>query len=232
MNLHYFQHVHFEGLGYIGEWADRNGVNMTRTAFFNDFSLPEIEEIDWLIVMGGSMGIDEDKKYPWLVDEKKQIEKAISHDKIVIGICLGAQLIADVLGAKVTKNNEKEIGWYPVNIKKESIFSEVPEKINSFHWHGDTFDIPAGANHIAGSDACLNQGFTYNRDKVIALQFHMEIKKDGIVGLVENCAEELVSGRYIQTPEEILDCDRYLSENNKNMSEILSKILSGNGSCN
>ena len=124
MKLHYFQHVPFENLASIELWAKNNNFHISSTKFYQDYNSVNIDTIDWLVIMGGPMGIYQDNLYPWLTKEKKYIEKAIKENKIVIGICLGAQLIADVLGAKVYKNKYKEIGWYPV-FKSEIIDNTI-----------------------------------------------------------------------------------------------------------
>src|SRR3990172_6021504 len=139
MNIHYFQHVPFEGLGCIEGWAQALGHHLSATRFFENEPLPEIEAIDWLVVMGGPMGAGDEDKYSWLPLEKIFIEKAIGQAKVVIGVCLGAQLIADVLGAKVYPNEYKEIGWFPIQITDEgqisSLFGFLPSQFNVFHLH-------------------------------------------------------------------------------------------------
>jgi len=154
------------------------------------------------------MGVYDEDEYPWLKDEKKFIERSIKSGKKILGICLGAQLIADVLGGKVYKNRYKEIGWFDVQLtsegKKSKFFSDLPERFTAFHWHGDTFEIPDGAVHTARSEACENQAFVYE-DRVVGLQFHLETDLQTAKGLIENSEEELKEkGIYIQSPEYIL----------------------------
>ena len=103
MRLHYLQHVPFEGLGNIETWAKNKGFHITRTRFFDNEPLPSTDDFEWLVVMGGPMNIYEETGYPWLVKEKKFIEECLKRDKFVLGICLGGQLIADVLGGRVVK---------------------------------------------------------------------------------------------------------------------------------
>ncbi len=186
MKLHWLQHVPFEGLGIIEEWAEANGFGITRTRLFAGEQLPEIGTFDWLVVMGGPMGIYDHVDHPWLVAEKQLIKNAIEAEKTVLGICLGAQLIADVLGAKVYAGPQKEIGWFPI----QGLNSFLPKTLTAFHWHGDTFEIPEGASRLASSEACKNQGFIYN-DRIVALQFHLETTPESMEALIENCAGEL-----------------------------------------
>src|SRR5271170_6697939 len=120
MRIHYFQHVPFEGLGCIAQWAAEKEHTVTATRFYLDEPAPNPGEIDWLVVMGGPMNIYEEAEYPWLAREKRFIGEAIRGGKTVIGICLGAQLIADVMGGPVTRNLEKEIGWFPIELTPEA----------------------------------------------------------------------------------------------------------------
>lgn len=206
MRIHSLEHEPFEGLANIEVWAKRKGHSISRTLLFKNEELPGIDEFDWLFIMGGSMNIYEEEKYPWLASEKNFIAEAIANKKIVLGVCLGSQLIADVLGGKVRKNEYNEIGWYPVNLTKEarnsSIFSTLPSKFTVFHWHGDTFNIPPGAVRIAQSEGCANQAFEYG--SVIGLQFHIEYSAESINLMFKNCGAEIVEGKYIQKPDEIV----------------------------
>lgn len=213
MRLHAIQHVSFENLARIQAWARRKGYQISNTPLFEDGKLPDTAEFDWLIILGGPMNIYEEKKYPWLAAEKKFIEKAIGHGKMILGVCLGAQLLADVLGAKVKRNQEKEIGWHPVTLTEDGetskVFSVLPREFIPFHWHGDTFEIPRGAVKTAQSDGCPNQAFEYE-GRTIGLQFHLESTAEGIKRLVENCQSEIRTGKYIQSPDEMLSQDRAL----------------------
>ena len=227
MRLHYLQHVPFEDLANIKLWARHKGHSVSRTLLFNDEKPPPVNDFDCLIIMGGPMNIYEEKKYPWLIREKRFIEKTIASENKVLGICLGAQLIADVLGSMVYKNKYKEIGWYPVLLtkeaKKSSVFYKLPKKFLAFHWHGDTFKLPSGCIRIAESEGCANQAFEYN-GRVIGLQFHLESSPESINQLILNCSDELVEGRYIQTSEQILSNENNVREINRIMTLLLESI--------
>jgi GMP synthase-like glutamine amidotransferase len=227
MRLHYFQHVPFEGLGSIEPWAKERAHEITSTRLYAKDPFPNLDDIDWLVIMGGPMGIYEEDKYPWLFKEKKYIDQAIVNGKIVLGICLGAQLIADVLGAKVYPNVYKEIGWFPVqktiDTTETRIADFLPEQIDAFHWHGDTFDIPLGAVHIAKSAACENQGFIYD-DQVVALQFHLETIEQSARDLIANCKDDLRSGPFIQSSEAILTDTSRFKKINVLMGELLNHL--------
>lgn len=228
MRLHFFQHVWFEDLGVIQDWALENGFTITSTAFYNNEPLPDIKDIDLLVIMGGPMNIYEDDKYSWLIEEKQFIKQVIDEGKKVFGICLGAQLIADVLGGKVVKGKHKEIGWFPVrfkNIKNSAALKDLPAEATVFHWHQDTFEIPPNAVHVAESDACSNQAFSYNCGKVIGLQFHFELKEQGIRRLVEQCSDDIFSGEYVQRPEDIVSGVSNVAANNDLMKIMLSNWI-------
>jgi GMP synthase (glutamine-hydrolysing) len=224
MRIHYLQHVPFEGLASIEQWATKKDHILSVTKFYNGDTLPSVDDLDWVIVMGGPMNIYEDDKYPWLTLEKHFIVEAIKKNKIVIGICLGSQLIADVLGSKVYKGQEKEIGWYPIKVTTEAqnsaVFASFPASFTVFHWHGDIFDLPPGAIRLAYSEVCANQAFIYG-DRVLGLQFHLELTKDSVRQIIENCASELVTGKYIHKPEEMLARDDDFSNINTAMCKIL-----------
>ena len=230
LRIHFFRHVPFESPAFIGDWASVNSYTVTETKFYDGTGMPPVNSTDWLVIMGGPMNVYEYDKYPWLKDEKDYIEKAVKTGKRVIGICLGAQMIADVLGAGVYKANGresgfKEIGWFPVRFLKadDPLFPavELPGECTVFHWHGDTFGLPTGAVRFAESEGCKNEAFIYE-DKVLALQFHMEMGKGNIRNIIENCSEDIKPGRYVQTPKEMLrNADIY----QKDAKDILYKLL-------
>ena len=190
IRIHWFQHVPFEGLGCIEQWATEKGHALSVTRFHRDEPLPRIGEIDWLVVMGGPMNIYEESEYPWLAREKQFIGQAIRSGKVVLGICLGAQLIAGFLGARVTPNAHKEIGWFPLELTPEAVasplFDFLPHRLTAFHWHGDTFALPRGALRIARSEACENQAFLYD-GRVVGLQFHLEFTPQSLAAILPNC---------------------------------------------
>jgi len=228
MRLHYLQHVPFENPGIILAWASQNGHVVTSTQLYKDEILPMQEEFDWLVVMGGPMNIYEDDVYPWLDEEKYFIEAAISSEKIVIGICLGAQLIADVIGGTVTRNPKKEIGWYPVRWSSEArlspLFSFFSQESIVFEWHGDTFcELPSETIYLAENDVCKNQAFMYEK-RVFGFQFHLENTTPIIEDLIEFCASDITPGTYVQMPEELLAHPEFVDQNNKWMNMFLTQL--------
>jgi GMP synthase-like glutamine amidotransferase len=204
MKILCLKHIAFEGPAAIALWAQQRGYELQIENAFQNNPLPSPETFDMLLVMGGPMNAHEDAKYRWLDKEKSYIRSAIAAGKYVVGICLGAQLIAHVLGAKISKNEEKEIGWY--TIERSSDCPErlaLPETLRVLHWHGDTFALPKGAHSVAQSSACANQGFLF-KDRVLALQCHLEITPESLALLIAACSNELVDAPFIQTAEAIL----------------------------
>jgi GMP synthase-like glutamine amidotransferase len=228
MKIHYLQHVPFEGPANIADWARQKGHRLTGTHLYNDEAFPTMDLFDCLIIMGGPMNIYETEKYPWLQSEKQFIKEAIGHRKVVLGICLGAQLITDVLGGKVTKNPEGEIGWLPVSFNatalQSPLFKNFPEKVYVFQWHNDTFStLGGGATCIASSEACNHQAFIYG-ERVIGFQFHMESTEASIFSLINHCAAEMVDGIYIQDEKRIRSEMNFLKTANRLMEHFLDQL--------
>jgi GMP synthase-like glutamine amidotransferase len=207
MKIHCLQHVSFETPAYIEQIIEKRGFELTTTYLYKNDLLPEpdLDFFDILLVMGGPMGVHDETAYSWLKNEKKFIEKCINKGIKVAGICLGAQLVAHVLGAEVNKNRFQEIGFFPVQNKLDAhstLLAGIPETIIPLHWHGDTFSIPAGAVHFASSEVCRNQGFIYN-NQCLALQFHLESTDASLSSMIEHCSGDLVFGNYIQTAQQL-----------------------------
>ncbi len=202
MRIHFLQHVAFETPGLIGEWAGQRGHVLAGTRLDLGEPLPALNSFDLLLVMGGPMSVNDEDLYPWLRPEKQLIADAMAAGKFVIGVCLGSQMLAGVLGSTIYRNQEKEIGWFPVRTTGAgSLFEDMPAQFTVFHWHGETYDIPAGATHLASSAGCRSQAFETERG--LGLQFHMEMTEPIIQDLLVNCAADLGSGAYQQTADGI-----------------------------
>lgn len=227
MHIHYLQHVPFEGLGSMQQWFMDHGFDVSVTHLYAGESLPELQDIDWLVVMGGPMGVNDEHLHPWLTGEKTFIEKAITSGKIVLGICLGAQLIARALGADVEKNSYREIGWFPLQVHDDARQTAIGKILQShplaFHWHGDRFEIPSGATPLARSNACDNQGFIY-QERVVGLQFHLETTTQSARDLIKHCGDELDGSDYVQGSDDMLSQPERFLAINKVMSEILEAM--------
>ncbi len=232
MRIHWFQHVPFEGLGSIEDWARARGHELALTRFWADDPLPALADCGMVIVLGGPMNIYEHERFPWLVQEKIWLREAIAADRPVLGICLGAQLLADVLGARVRRNHEREIGWFPVRRTPESSTSAVmaglPAEFDAFHWHGDTFDLPPGAVQIARSEACEQQAFVW-RDQAVGFQFHLETTPESARALIEHARDDLAPGRFVQAERAILAEDARFRRLNALMGRVLDNLTARAG---
>jgi len=183
----------------MASWLKGHGDDVSTTRFFESPTLPRIEGLDLVIVMGGPMSANDESTLPWLRHEKRFIHDAVEKGVAVLGVCLGAQLIAGALGARVYRNPQKEIGWFPIEATPGAPNTfRFPEKCTVFHWHGETFDLPAGAVRLAKSTACENQAYQLGRH-VIGLQFHLETTPESARAILESCADELIPGNYVQT---------------------------------
>ena len=230
MRIHYIMHVPFEGPAAINTWAKERGYEETYTRLFEETDFPSPDDFDLLVIMGGPMGVNDEEEYPWLKNEKEFIKKCINAGKPALGICLGAQLLANCLGANVKKNLYKEIGFFPVSLTplgwNSPIFGKLPATFDALHWHGDTFDIPKGALHIASSSGCPNQAFSFE-DRIIGLQFHIESTRQSLENLIKNCGDELLEeGEYIQRPEVLLEDNKDFEGMNKNLFIFLDSFTS------
>lgn len=227
MKVHWFQHVEIEGLGLIESWlrARRHEITVTRW-WAGDTAGADAAECEWLIVMGGPMNIYQHRDFPWLVEEKAAIAAAIARGARVFGVCLGAQLIADVLGGKVLQNAEREIGWWPVRaVAADGDADEryaFPAEMPVLHWHGDTFTLPLGARRLAASEGCAQQAFAVAA-RVLGLQFHLEMGAGTVEAMVKAGADELAGGgRWVQSAETINE-GAYLHA--QGASKLLAKML-------
>lgn len=230
MRVHVFQHVPFEPEAHIGAWAISRGHSITRTAFFNSDPIPSVESYDFLVVMGGPMNVYEDSLYPWLAAEKAAIGRAVESGRLVLGVCLGAQLLSVVLGGQVTSNPEKEVGIFPVNIKEDALklpcFKNFPAEMDVLHWHGDTFSLPEGAVSIASSRACANQGFLY-KNRAAAFQFHIEATPESVEAILASTGGRKGQGAWVQGPDVLRSRLAELSVMNRLLESFLDAFISG-----
>ncbi len=205
LRAHVLQHVPHEGPGIIAPWLERRGHTVSYTRFFADPSLPDPARVDFLVIMGGPMSVRDEAQFPWLADEKQFVRAVIDNGRPVLGVCLGAQLIAASLGAAVHPCPEREIGWFPVEATPagSALSAVFPPSVTVFHWHGETFDLPPGTVRLARSAACANQAFSVG-ERVVGLQFHLEVTPDTVRGMVEHGRNELAPGRFVQEETEIL----------------------------
>ena len=201
------EHVPQEGVGTISAYIRDLGGQLIRHRQYQQQSLSvPHDDYDVLVAMGGPMGVHDGDQYSWLNDELRFIREAISRDKSVLGVCLGAQMIAKALGAEVRKHSCTEIGWFPILFEDVFLGTPLGQKLDRqmdvLHWHGDTFATPPGAMRIAGSEACANQGFLYE-GRVLGLQFHLEMGVEEVDVMTEHFKDELLPEKFVQGGEEI-----------------------------
>jgi len=228
MHFHFLQHVDFEGPAGIANWITQNGHSLSITHLYKNEILPPHQKDDILVVMGGPMGVNDIDRYPWLIPEKQYILEAIQMKQRILGICLGAQLIADVLGSKITKSKHKEIGWHKLKrdqqLEKTMLGDLFPEEIHAFHWHGETFSLPKNARPLASSAACENQGFVID-NRIFGFQFHLETTPESAAALIDNCGDELDDSKYVQSEKQMLDAPLKFEKINAIMYAILAKLV-------
>jgi len=222
------QQVTFEPPGNIQRWANEYQHKLEIWKIYNSCLLSTIDEFDGIILLGGPMSVNDAEKYPWLKDEFSLVEQAINKNKLILGVCLGAQIIAKVLGVKVKKMEQREIGFFPVCLTNQAInqskcFTSIPRCFLAFHWHCEMFSIPEGALHLANSKACQNQAFEYDNGKVLALQFHLETNRENLSALIANGADNLrIGGQYVQRMEYMHDTLKRISDE---YYSLLARVL-------
>ncbi len=224
MHVHCLQHVSFEGLGRIEPWLQARGCRLTWTRFFASSELPDPRELDALIVLGGPMSANDEKELPWLAAEIRFLRECTARGKRLLGICLGAQLIAKAMGARVYPNPVKEIGWWPVQglASPGGASFRFPDRFDAFHWHGETYDLPPGAVRLARSAACANQAFQLGRT-VLGLQFHLEMTPESVREILAHCRADLRPSPFVQSEAVLLAAP---PEPFVRSHELLAEVLS------
>ena len=215
-------HVGYEDLGSMEPLLKKKGYQVEYVHLYNDsYVLPSPDQIDALIIMGGPMSVNDSDKFPWIFAEKKFIAKCIQNQIPTIGVCLGAQLIASVLGSKVYKNKFEEVGWFDVTVTKEAKSLNFPFSGNflAFHWHAETFEIPQDAVHIAKNSTCANQAFLYHKH-VLALQFHLETMHENALNLCQN-SQDLIQSQSVQSASQMLKVDSAYQKLESNMEAVI-----------
>lgn len=206
------QHVAHEALGTLAPLFKNAGFRIRYVNFGREpDGKPSLDGYDGLVILGGPMNVDETEKYPHLAFEVTMVEEALQRNIPLLGICLGAQLIAKALGVRVAKNRVKEIGWYDVALtaegKNDPILKHFKPVEKIFQWHGDTFDIPAGAFHLLSSELCANQAFRHG-DKVYGFQFHLEVDRR----MIERWLKVPDNRREIEASDDHIDAETIRKE--------------------
>lgn len=215
----------------VQSWVDKNNHQLSAIFTPECMIYPEPDEYDLFIIMGGPMSVND--PLLWIGRELDFIHRLLKAAKPVLGICLGAQLMAKALGAKVFGLGQREIGWFDVNQVEHPVREThwlmdcLPRSFSPFHWHGDSFEMPDGAVHLYQSEGCDNQAFAIN-ENIVGLQFHLDFRLCTAERVANESAEQLLEGGdYVQSLSEILSEPERFEEAN----EFLFRVLDGFSEC-
>jgi GMP synthase-like glutamine amidotransferase len=226
MRVNVITHVPFEGPAAVGSWALSRGHELVEIAGVTE-EYPEPSAVDLVVVMGGPMDADDELASPWLAAEKRFIRAALADGASVIGVCLGAQILAEALGGSLKRNPEPEIGWYEVLLteagREQPLLAAWPDAFVTGHWHGDTFDLPSGVETCASSRACANQLFVAEGGRAVGIQFHLEWDEPGLSDLIAACDDELVvGGGFVDSAEALMEG---VAEHGETCRKLLHNLL-------
>jgi GMP synthase (glutamine-hydrolysing) len=228
--IYVLQHHPVENLGSIADALEGAALAWQYVRVHEGQPVPtEMKGAGGLIVMGGPMGVYQTERYPFLRDEMALIEDAIKHERPVLGVCLGAQIVAAALGAKVDRNpSGKEIGWHPIRLEEaasdDRLMRGLPETLTPFHWHGDIFELPSGAVSLASSDKTPCQAFRYG-DKTYGFQFHFEVTTSSVRAMADAFAKDLQRQQII-AEEMIADSDQHVARLEQIADTVFSRWAS------
>ncbi len=192
----------------ISFWAAKKGYRVHQIYVCNHEALPALDEFDWLMVMGGSQHAWDEQGNAWLEEEKRFVGEALAAGKPYLGICFGAQILAEALGGKIFPNKYREIGWHEVSLTRQGresfLFKNVPDSFVSFHWHSDHFSLPRSCTRLASSKATENQAFISSDRPAVGLQFHPEYTREMVAYYAEKHSQDWLSDVFVTPKEQVL----------------------------
>jgi GMP synthase-like glutamine amidotransferase len=192
----------------ISFWAAEKGHPVNQTFICKNEALPPLDSFDWLMVMGGSQHAWDEQGNSWLQEEKAFVRKALDNGKPILGICFGAQILAEALGGRIFPNEHKEIGWHDVSLNRQGresfLFQNIPQSFVSLHWHSDHFSLPASCTRLADSNASENQAFVCSGRPLVGLQFHPEYTRDMVKYYAAEHSQDWVPDMFVSSGEEVL----------------------------
>ena len=230
MIWHCLQHLPNEGPGHAAKWLAAHGHSLTFTKLFESNPVfPALADFDGLLILGGAMSVHDESTFPWLRDEKTFLREVLRAGKITLAICLGAQLLAEALGAEVRPNHEPEIGFWTVRFstkaREHPLLRGWPEKAAVLHWHVDTFTVPPGAIRVGMSAGCATQGFVWG-DGVIGLQFHPEMTVEMVGQLMAFEGHDMAEEQeFVQTAEQIRAKLKSVWKGRKLLESLLANLV-------
>jgi GMP synthase-like glutamine amidotransferase len=225
--IYIFQHTPFEGPGYIQTWAEKQNKELHIVPVYQDVELPSQDEVDFLIVLGGPMSIRDRAKLPWLDSEIDFLYEYTSRGKKALGICLGAQLLADAIGGRVSKGTT-EIGWYPVKSaparEASNIFRTFPKEFTPLHWHSETFSMPSDAYRTTGTIVTPNQSFDF-KGRIVGIQYHLEVDEALLEDFIRSADRVFPKGKYVGTEDQIRAGKVHMPKNQALLTRVLDTML-------
>nr|WP_297460961.1 type 1 glutamine amidotransferase [uncultured Halomonas sp.] len=221
MHIYFLQHTAYDGPARLTDWLTGMGHSYNVCHLYADEAPPRLEDCDALIILDGPQDIDDSERHPWLKREKKLVARALKSGKPVLGIGLGARLLASGLGAIVSPGTHAETGWHTVTLAPESPF-DLPERFAAFHWHRDIFGLPEDALPLGASTASPVQGFAWDASRVIGLQCRLDVTSTSAADLLEHTPEALSApGPFVQSRDEIFADPRRFDR----LAALLDRVL-------
>ena len=212
----------------ISLWAADKGYPVQQTYVCKNEELPALDSFDWLMVMGGSQHAWDEQGNPWLPEEKALVGEALAEGKLFLGICLGAQLLAEAMGGRIYPNTYKEIGWHEVSVNRKGresfLFQNIPASFTTFHWHSDHFSLPRKCTRMASSKASENQAFVCNGRPAVGLQFHPEYTREMVAYYAREHSREWVPDLFVADKDTVLAATEAIPDTYWLMETLLNNM--------